>query len=359
MPHLFADISAHGLGHLAQSAPVLNALGQRMPDLRLTVCSGLPLETLRQRLRLPFVHLAQSSDIGFLMHDALRIDRPASAAAYRRLHADWAGRVRTEAAHLAAIAPDLVLTDVAYLPLAAARQAGIPSIAMCSLNWAGLFHHVFAGEAWAEPIYHQILAAYRSTECFLRLTPAMPMPELDNARSMATVVASGHNQRAEINARLHRPAEEKLLLAAFGGFDPQQMSALCPLTPGVHWLVPANWPHHRTDLSPLDALDLPFADVLCSVDAILTKPGYGTFTEAACNGTAVLYLRRDDWPEQECLIEWLQQYARCIEIEPHEFSGNALCVALQTLWQQEAKPAPPLHGAGEIAELLQRRLLAS
>jgi hypothetical protein len=32
--------------------------------------------------------------------------------------------------------PDLVFSDVAYLPLAGAARAGIPSVSMCSLNWA-------------------------------------------------------------------------------------------------------------------------------------------------------------------------------------------------------------------------------
>ena len=36
------------------------------------------------------------------------------------------------------LAPDLVLTDVAYLPLAGAAQAGIPALSMCSLTWADL-----------------------------------------------------------------------------------------------------------------------------------------------------------------------------------------------------------------------------
>ena len=35
--HLLADISGHGLGHLSQIAPVLNALAALCPTLRLTV----------------------------------------------------------------------------------------------------------------------------------------------------------------------------------------------------------------------------------------------------------------------------------------------------------------------------------
>jgi hypothetical protein len=52
-----------------------------------------------------------------------------------------------EARLLAELQPDLVLSDVAYLPLAGAARAGIASVAMCSLNWAELFAYFFAGEA--------------------------------------------------------------------------------------------------------------------------------------------------------------------------------------------------------------------
>lgn len=62
MPHLFPDISAHGYGHLAQAAPVLNRLADLIPDLRLTLRCGLPESKLRQRIRAPFRHLSAASD---------------------------------------------------------------------------------------------------------------------------------------------------------------------------------------------------------------------------------------------------------------------------------------------------------
>ncbi len=48
-------------------------------------------------------------------------------------------------------------------------------------------------------------------------------------------------------------------------------------------------------------LRLSVMDVLGSRDAILGKPGYGTFAEAACNGKPVLYVSRGDWPEEPAL----------------------------------------------------------
>jgi len=62
-PHLVVAISDHGFGHVAQTAPILNALHQHMPQLRLTVRSAVPLAQLRSRIHAPFAHLTSEGDI--------------------------------------------------------------------------------------------------------------------------------------------------------------------------------------------------------------------------------------------------------------------------------------------------------
>ncbi|MFZ4538018.1 hypothetical protein [Propionivibrio sp.] len=355
-PHLLVDISAHGFGHLAQVAPILNELQLLQPALRLTVRSGLPPEILLARLHGEFDHIAQRSDFGFVMLDAVRIDHAATAAAYRAQHANWPQRVADEARLLSRLHPDLVLTDVAYLPLAGAALAGIPSLSMCSLNWAELFAYFFGDEAWATPIHDQMLAAYSSAECFLRLTPAMPMTDLPRVRDIAPVAALGRDCRASLRKQLACPPDEKIVLVAFGGINKQLPVECWPRSNGVRWLVPESWGIEQSNMTALETLRLPFTDLLRSVDALLTKPGYGAFTEAACNGTPVLYLRRDDWPEQDCLIDWLKINNRCREVDEGELASGQLQVALDDLWQQPIPPAPLPAGAKEAAAFMADRL---
>ena len=355
-PHLFVDISSHGFGHLAQVAPVLNVLAQRLPDLRLTIRCGLPADKLRARISSDFTHIAGRSDFGFVMLDAVSIDLAATAQAYRAAHANWAQRVADEAQQLNTLAPDLVLTDVAYLPLAGAAQAGIPALSMCSLNWADLFAHFYLHEPWAKNIHAEILAAYRSAELFLRLTPAMPMPALPRQRAVAPVATLGHDRRNELRAKLACPPNEKLVLIAFGGFDKDLGAESWPQNPGIRWLIPQSWPITRADMTALEPLGLPIIDLLRSVDAVLTKPGYGTFTEATCNGTPVLYVRRDNWPEQDCLLDWLQQNARCVEVSETTLKSGDFRPALTDLWKQPVPPTPRPDGATEAATLIAERL---
>lgn len=352
MAHLFVDISSHGFGHLAQVAPVLDELGRFRPDVRLTVRCGLPPEKLRSRIAAPFEHVAGRSDFGFVMHDAVSVDLAATAEAYHAFHAGWAERVETEAAFLRGTGADLVLTDVAYLPLAGAAAAGIPALSMCSLNWADLFQHFFGREAWAGPIHREILAAYRAAACFMRLTPSMPMPELPAGRAVAPVAALGSDRRDALRDRVGAAREERLVLIAFGGFDKDLNAAAWPALPGVRWLVPQGWAIARADMTAFEPLGMAFSDLLRSVDAVLTKPGYGTFTEAACNGTPVLYVRRDDWPEQEWLIEWLRRNARCGEVGEAQLLRGELAPALDALWREPPPPVPRPDGAAEAARIV-------
>lgn len=350
MPHLFVDISSHGFGHLGQTAPVLDALAARMPDLRLTIRSGLPAAQLQLRVSSPFVHIAAASDVSFLMHDAVRVDRDASAAAYRDCHADWSARVAAEAALLASLAPDLVLANISALPLAGARRAGIPALALCSLNWADQFAYLYGDAPWAGPIHAELQDAYASADAFLRCVPAAPMPTLRNVVDVPPIARVGRADRAALAARLGAK-DDRLVLVVMGGIGFDLPVAAWPRVDGIRWLVRDPLCAARADVVSYRELGWHFSDLLASVDAVVTKPGYGMFVESAAAGVPLLYLRRDDWPEQDALIDWLQAEAVCAEISATQFTAGDLMPALQALWE---KPRQRIAATG--AEVVAARL---
>ena len=345
--HLFVDISSHGFGHLAITAPVLNQLATSDPNFRLTIRSALPATKLQQRIKTAFELFVGASDFGYVMIDATRIDLAASATAYRQAHQDWPARVAAEAHFLADLKPDLVLTNVSYLPLAGAFEAGIPSCSLCSLNWADLFAHYFGEQPWGKAIYRDMLAAYRSAQTFLRTTPGMAMDLLGNVQSIGPIAALGTRHDLGLNG-------DKGVLVAMGGIAHRLPVENWPRLPGVRWLLPAEWHCQRPDAIAGESFGLGFTDLLCSVDAVITKPGYGTFTEAACNGTPVIYLRREDWPEQDCLIDWLKDNGRCVEIEASALQNGQLSDALRNILNQAPPPRPAVDGIAQAANAIHR-----
>ena len=113
----------------------------------------------------------------------------------------------------------------------------------------------------------------------------------------------------------------------------------------------------RDDLFDFSVLPLAFIDVLSSSDVVLTKPGYGTYAEAVCNGVPLLTLERPDWPETSGLNAWARLHGRLQEISKEQFESGAFAPALQQLWQQPVPDKTPEPvGIRQAVGLLVERL---
>jgi hypothetical protein len=348
MPHLVVSISGHGFGHVAQTAPILNLLHERMPQLRLTVRSGVPLAHLRSRIHAPFTHLSSEGDIGMAMSSVLDVQIEESRTAYRTFHADWNARVEQEARLLRELGADMVLSNVGYLPLAGAQRAGIANAALCSLNWADIYRH-YLGE---DDISAQIRTSYANADAFLRLTPGMAMDDLPNLVPVAPVADIGDSRRDELDRHLRLSKEEKLVLVSLGGIAGRLPIERWPRIAGVRWLVQASWQVRHPDAIVLESLPLNFDGLLASCDALLCKPGYGSFVEAACSGTPVLFASRADWPESPALIGWLRRHCACREISRNALERGNIANDLAMLWNTPQPERVKPDGAAQAADWL-------
>lgn len=341
---LLVAISHHGLGHLAQTAPVLDALHAARPDLEFLVWSGVPRAALAARVHAPFQHRHEPADVGLAMHDAVRVDLAASRAAYLAFHQDWDTRVADEAAWLRERGIGGVLSDVACLPLAAAARAGIPGVAMCSLNWVDIAGAYLAEQAGMATVLEQLAAACRSARAFLRVVPAMPMDWLEKREAVPPIAARGVARGDALRARLRLGQDERLVLLGFGGIGYQTAKPL-PVLKGVRWLVPDDWRQERADLIPFSRGGLSFIDLLASCDALVTKVGYGSFVEAAAASIPVLCIDRPDWPETPYLRDWLLAHARATMIDEACLFDPAIAAPLAALLAAPRMPRVAVDGA--------------
>ncbi len=351
-PHLVVSISGHGFGHVAQTAPILDLLHERIPELHLTVRSSVPLSHLRSRIHAPFDHLPSVGDIGMVMSSALDVSAEDSRASYRDFHANWEDRVSSEARLLKALKTDLIFSNVGYLPLAGAQRAGIPNVALCSLNWADIYRSYCGDDAIAA----QIHACYANADAFLRITPGMAMENLPNLIPIAPIAAIGTNRRDKLDRHLQLSPDEKLVLISLGGVASRLPIEQWPKISGVRWLISQSWKADHPDAIALETLQLSFNDLLASCDALICKPGYGSFVEAACSSLPVLYVNRPDWPESPALINWLQQHGLCREVSRAALESGDVAEELGVLWNTP-RPQPVIpQGTEQVVDWLAERL---
>lgn len=350
---LLCAISHHGLGHLAQTAPVMQALQALRPDVEWLIWSGLDGDNLKNRLSLGFTHRHEAADMGLVMQDALRVDVLASQQAYQDFHAAWVLRVAEEADRLHRAGIQGVLSNVAYLPLAAAHRAGIPALAFCSLNWWDIAAHYLGTAHGMTEILGQIASAYAEARAFLRLTPCLPMAWLRNGEDLPPVATLGQARPEQLRSKLGLAPATRLVVLGFGGVAYQGSGSL-PHLKNIVWLAPDSWSHRgRSDVVGFRETGLSFPDILASCDALISKPGYGSFVEAGGLGLPVLYLDRPDWPETPWLSRWLAGHGRLARLDEPELFSTTVGARLERLWREPDKGPAQVAGAPVIA----RRIL--
>jgi len=350
-------LSGHGYGHLAQCAPVVNSLRQRLPELRLTVCSSLPAAVVAARVDREFDYRQAELDPVLRMLNAWEVDVPASRQVYREFHRNREQGYRHDIDLLEQLGPDLVLADIPWRILSAAAHCGIPAVGLCSLNWAAIYAAYCEDGAEDQHILEQMMNGYRAADLFLAPTPAIPMPDLDNVVTTGPIARQGHRQQAALLERCAIDRGAKAVLVALGGIATSLPVDNWPHIEGVIWIFTDAVQSQRDDLIDCTALDMPFIEVLASVDVVLTKPGYGTYAEAVCNGVPVLTIERRDWPETAYLNSWVQQHGHLEVLTREQFFKGDFVAQVSALLAKETAPGVAPDGIRQAADRIQSLLL--
>jgi len=356
-PHLLVAISSHGFGHLSQVAPVVNRLNALIPQLKITIRAALPEAQLRSRIH-HFDNMQHANDdFGMVMNHAFSVDTEASLARYQSLHQGWDDKVKALAQQFIDSEVDVVLADVPYLPLAAGRVAGIPAVALCSLNWADILSH-YVGLDKPQAIINTMYAAYQSARYFLQPAPSMAMPKLNNQRAIGPCCALGIAQRQTLlsAAKQHKALNNPwLVLVGMGGIPFELSLEHWPTQyqgrPVCYLVSPSSANTHPNALS-VETTGLSYSDLVASVDVIITKPGYGMFAEAAAAGVPVLFTERSEWPETEALVTWLQENAHCAQITTEALRSSTFEKELSRLLTQGPYAPVTPTGNDEAAALI-------
>jgi hypothetical protein len=356
LPLIWCSISGHGFGHAAQVVPVLNHIGQCVPDITVILNTSVAPSFFEPRLTIPWRLNPTPQDIGCVQDGPLRIDVPATWEAHRRFHMDWESRIQTEAAVIKQSSPALVLSDISHMAVAAGASAGVPTVALCSLSWDTVLElYERPGVASEQHIVQHIRRAYAGADCLIRPTPGVPVTAFRRVADVGPICEPHRAKTTELRAALDVPDADCLVLVGFGGISQKEFpfAALESMAP-FRFIIDADVPPNLTRVISIRDLAWPFHTVLASADVIVTKPGYGTIVEAVALQKPVVYVRRYHFVDEQSLVDYLHRYGRGIELDKEAFVAGAWRESLIAARESRAPldPPPAPTGGADAASLL-------
>lgn len=275
-----------------------------------------------------------------------------------QLHAEWPERVASLAGEMTEKNIKLVISDIAYLPLAAAQAAQIPNVALCSLNWADVVERYLQSKR-ASDWSADIKQVYQHADLFILPTPSMAMPWLKNSVEVAPIGRVGKCKRDIVALSVNADDNAFIVLVGMGGIALKLSLQNWPTIingRSVRYIVPDSLVSGIESPSgcffPLSKLSMSYHHLMASVDIMLTKPGYGTFVEAAATGLPVIYAVRDDWPDSQSLVSWLSKNGLVRGVTRDKIEEGAFVQEMETLLNQgRYLPIYP-YGADQAANVI-------
>ena len=350
VPHIVADISANGFGHLAQMAPILDCLaGDR--EIRITLRTEVDPAICRQFLQIPFEFGPAPNDPNMRMKGPLDVDSDGLFEDYKVLFNEWDEVVSRDAQILKELRADVVLTNIAVLSVASAKAASLPVAAICSLNWADVFATYCGTSGVAGHICNHMKQTYDKATKFIKLSPHMEMGWLSDCCSVGPIARQGRDIRNELERLKPSP---HYVLASMGGIPGMHDMIPLPELDDVVWIVPPNWDDLRTDWLSRGNINVPFIDLMRSADLLVTKAGYGSVTECAVNSTRLIYTERSGWCENPVLEKWIKDNCTACKVNRDTMQLGNYGERLRWLLSEPIRSPFTCSGAGQAAAIISK-----
>lgn len=337
-PRIAYYISAHGFGHAARSAPVLQTLAGFCD---LFIKTEIPEDYFRL-IGVPHVYIRKKVDVGCVQKTFVEVDRAATLEAYRNFSDHRDARLNAEVQWLEDNEIDLVLSDAPAWPLLAGRKAGIPALLITNFTWHDIYSH------FPEIRDHADLLTRLEEEYRAATLQILPQCHLDNSliahkKEVGLISLKGRDIRPQLEQALEVDlSHRRMVFVYFGVFDAS----------GVDWRNlsamgdfvfltrdPLPQPPPAANLHILDDRFL-FPDLIASSDLVLTKAGYSTIACALVHGKPVLSCEREDFAEFAAMKRFLEDHhvGRIIDAQSF-FRGD---------WREGIEAALPLTVTGKV-----------
>lgn len=348
-------ITGHGLGHATRSLELVRALLDTMLFNVHTVShaneSFFRNELIEYcEMKQPsancgsYLHHNRCLDTGALQHDVFRVDPLGSLEKYHKeIHMNREDLIKFEVSWLQQQNIDLVLADATPLGCYAGYLAKAKVVLLSNFSWDFCYTEMLRAVLQRQLSSPEVIKQYEtmvemcvndSSHCdmYLQYPGATPPPAGFDPLKISTVpmlsrLAKGINPnegavmninklRSRLNidtsvANGHRTTRPKVLLLGFGGHSTtwNLQDSFLP----VGWIclvlgaVAENLPSTRFIALPPNSYA---PDYIHAADAVLGKIGYGFVSECISAGTVLVFVPRQDWPEEKYLQDLL-----CVEYD--------------------------------------------
>ena len=275
------------------------------------------------------------------------MDIPATLEKVKALYSRRKELVETESDYLETHRIGLCVVDIPAIPIEAATTVGIPTVAVGNFGWDWIYSEFMNQDADWGPIINILREEYAKTDLLLRLPFCDSMNAFHTVEDIPLVASPGEARREEIAAWTGSDPAKRWILLSFTtlGWKEEALRRVECISDYEFFTVdPLRW--NRGNIHLLDRRRMMFADILASMDAVISKPGFGILSDCIANRKPLIYADRSNFMEYPILVDAIEKYIQHVHIPAARLYSGDLEECLDRIWRSP-KPATTIPFGGD------------
>ncbi|HSV86657.1 MAG TPA: hypothetical protein VLH85_08775 [Levilinea sp.] len=351
--NIAAFISAHGFGHAARAAAVMNAIAEKYSAVHFDIYTVAPAWFFQESLLAEHRLHPILTDIGIVQETPMQEDLPATLRALDAFLPFEPALVSRLAQDLRTKGCQVALCDISPLGIAVANAAGLPSILVENFTWDWIYQGYAQEAPRLEPFIAYLCQAFAAATYHIQAVPlCAPSPRA--ALTTSPIARNPVTPANIIRSRLGVPSTARLILVTMGGI-PERFYNLERVSGSddIYLVIPGGsnrvelrnhmilLPHHSSFYHP---------DLIYACNAVVGKAGYSTLSEAYHAGVPFAYFARPSFRESGPLSAFIDREMSGFEIPLSDYHSGAWIDHLPDLLELPRYQRKGINGADQVAE---------
>jgi uncharacterized protein (TIGR00661 family) len=308
-------ISDYGHGHAARSIAIIRFLLRKHPDIKIAICCSFAINFIKKSLenedqnRLHY-HFVQN-DFGFILKkNSIEVDIFGMNQQYDH-YIDGVGEyVEQEKEFLTNIEADLVVSDISPLPFLAAKQLKIPTVGISNFTWYRAYQDILSSGK-LQVLYD----AYSQMDHFIPLAGADEPEWKGKIQTPIDYFCREMDEAVVDKIRKELDPTNERFLVYFGlgmkiGIDDLSALNLWESDRCI-FVVSGNTSIEGNNIYKIPSEETETQHYIAACDMVISKPGWGTVSEAIQSRRPLLILERSNMREDQNTINYLLSKQWC------------------------------------------------
>lgn len=353
---IYCALTNHGFGHASRIAWLIDGLRQHLASSHFIINSSVPNWFFAAILKDGYELRSFPLDVGIIQHDSLQMDLDATRRAYYALvdHHN-SGALAREAQYLVDQQVELIIADAPARATDLAALAGIPVFVTANFTWDFIYQD-FGGEFSAIAQLEQ--QAYQRADRYFRYPFYTPMTPEVNWIDVGLPGATPRYPAEELREKLRLDAAIPTTLLTFGGMGVSGIpyGALSQFDgrrlPRRQFITLDQSAPQLDNLKVVTDRDIFPVDLMILCESVVTKPGFGTFSDAYGLGLTLFSLDRQGFAETPYMLQGLRDHFYHRMVSDKQFFSGDWSFLLEPPHAPQSTQRLPASAAERIARAI-------